>query len=194
MSLHNSSKLKKVSHHKLNSWRVSKIKHQSKMFFVVQPLLSTLTSSSSATLDSLRAVGKTRGVNVTWIFPTSLGAGRSACFFLLFASLLQLWSKHSNVVISIPKPTSVGAYLSTQEMTYPVWPFLQLNIRLPASLSWLSVCFDCLSDSEVLAGLLSLIFHSVSVAMLPALLWFSLAQCPSFSGYCLFPPFQAEIK
>lgn len=51
-----------------------------------------LTSSSSGILDSLRAVGKARGVNVTRMCPTGLGAGRSAILF--FLSLSPLRSKH----------------------------------------------------------------------------------------------------
>ena len=149
-----------------------------------------LTSSSSGTLDSLRAVEKTRGVNVTLMFAASLGAGRSAWSFLLFASLLAVWSKCRNICIKIPKHTNIESYVITQLITYPVWPFHNLNIHCHVSLSWLSLCFDYLSDSDVSFGLLT----SVSVAMLLGLMWFSLAQSPSFSGYCLSPPFRAGIK
>lgn len=149
-----------------------------------------LTSSSSGTLDSLRAVEKTRGVNVTLMLAASLGAGRSACFFLLVTSLVAVWSKWRNMIINIPKPTNIDAYLITQWINYPVWPLHYLNIHCLACLSWLSLCFDHLSDSHDRVGLPP----SVSVAMLLVLMLFSLAQSPSFSGYCLFPPFQAVIK
>lgn len=62
-------------------------------------IVAGLTSSSSATLDSLRAVGKTRGVNVTWMFPEDLGAGSSSDRVLLFAPQLPLRSRHNNMTI-----------------------------------------------------------------------------------------------
>lgn len=81
-----------------------------------------------------------------------------------------------------------GAGLIPQEVTHPAGHVLHLNIGFPASLS---ARFARLSAS---VGLLPLLFLSVSVAMLPAPLWFSLALHPWFSGYFLFSLLQAEIR
>lgn len=61
---------------------------------------SNLTSSSSWTRDSLRAVGKTRAVNVTGMLPATLGEGSLPRSLLAILWLLTLRSKREDEFIN----------------------------------------------------------------------------------------------
>lgn len=121
-----------------------------------------LTSSSSATLDSLSAVGKTRGVNVTWMFPEGLGSGISTWFSLLFTSLFLLRSKHRNNSINIQNPSIVGIKmwsLSNKYLPSVMICLFSWLLTIFFSLFWSSsFCFSCHAVSSADVFCLSVSF------------------------------------
>lgn len=97
-------------------------------------------------------------------------------FCLFFSALIWTWRGTSLTNQKLPLTCLV-----TQEANQP---YLQLSFS-PAALSRSPNSFDFLLDFWLEC------VPFFSAAMLPAPLWFSPARRPSFSGYCLFPHFQA---